>query len=241
MSNYDMNRFLADFARRTRANTKWIWERKKAQDLGKERGKTVYEVTQLINSLYGLIIVPFSIMDFDKGADADGKMKAADAEAYGSLIQLIMTLISERRLRSSYQFFYCRQAGFSHTLKLYEFLRHIRNSLAHGDEKGLLFYPLTDQHEAQIEGIILHDVYVEDDVVSDFFVKLTINEINFIIQNLIKIFESYQSRLSVDSYNRIVDLYSEILENGFDTQTYIEFSNEEKNNPRFKKRKDSID
>ena len=159
MSGYNIEHFIKDFSERTKFNLDYI---KKCR---KENGP--YEVTQMINSLLGIIILPVEKYK-DSYIQPLNKDKARFDELKASINRIVDNCKKENRYRSTY----------SSIDNPFAFLRRLRNAVSHSGKYGLHFYPLTESGE-NISGIILYDF--DDNHNSEFCIHLTIEELENLI------------------------------------------------------------
>lgn len=120
---------VKDFVNRTNKNLEFIEKRKFIEKSQETEGK-VYEFTQLVNSLFGLIIIP-SELKHDKIKDNNDNL--IDAK--------ILTQLQENIIGDDYN-----------NMEFKEILRRIRNALAHGNfeikanDGKIIGIEFTDKH-----------------------------------------------------------------------------------------------
>lgn len=201
MSGYNIEYFLKDFADRTMANLKNIEEQ---IECGFGRNE-VYETTQLINSLLGLIIIPVEaakrtykqknkksnsekeVTEVEKLRENDNNLKEVSSEDYSELIELLEKCQKEKRLFSDYK-------EDNEKIYISSFITHIRNALAHGGNRGIHFYPITEG--GKITEIIFYDNKKEKGkrMFYEFCVKLTINELRNMVENVSNLYCRFEER-----------------------------------------------
>lgn len=168
MSGYDIDRFLSDFTARTKKNLEYICAVKKNNADNEDE---LYEVTQLINSILGLVVIPSETFKNDRICNDMLLMKMACQE-YNMIKDIIKICRSESRYFNNYE----NNVDNEVTL----FINHIRNSVAHGGHWGLHFYPLLNETEP-ITDIIFYDTDYNPNntnrAFSEFCIKLSIDEI----------------------------------------------------------------
>lgn len=213
MSGYNIECFLYDFSKRTTKNLEIINGIKDGSfgemDLYRLRRnpRDNYEVTQLINSLLGLVIIPVEASkklfvddgriffpDFFSISEEDSKM----------VLDLIDTCKKEKRYYSSYPH------NQNKNRKIGFFIYHIRNSLAHGGAGGVHFYPIQERQE--ITDIIFYDH--NDEKKQEFCIKLSIDEIRdleYNINNLLCGFEEREKNIK-EKINNYQDKINELEE-----------------------------
>jgi hypothetical protein len=177
MSSYNIEYFLYDFTDRTKKNLEYIEKHYKEDDL--------YEVTQVINSLLGLIVIPYEASK-DLNEQTIESIAPSDYSAINSLIELC---IKEKRLYSDYK----------EKTSVRNFIKHIRNSVSHGGNEGIHFYPISEG--IQISNIIFYDTYVKKNNQSElppkkyqFCVNIKIDELRTLINNISNIYCSFDKR-----------------------------------------------
>ena len=167
---YDISAFVKDFASRTQKNLTTIEQI--ALDQSDEEPQ-VYEVTQLINSLLGLLIIPQQALD--AALNTDFQFNSYSFYDNGELQDLILSLQNRKYLYPSNQYV---SAEF--------FIRHMRNAVAH-PERGIQFYPISEyilmgnsetrrsNRTKRITCVYFMDSNKEDGVV--FCVRLSLDEV----------------------------------------------------------------
>ena len=202
MSNYRNSDFLNDFTTRTKANLKVIDNLLKAKTSSEEeRNKLneevlnaeIYEVTQRINSFFGFVILPFEKYNFNFSKYKSGEYRnklcqkcIEDKAGVGKWIQRLKDIFVNC---AENQRFYCNYDDMTKPVREYDFehvvktIKHLRNSIAHGGNQGVMFYPLGSDYEkgtdVQIKEIIFHDTNTYDGKEQEFCIKLYIgNELD---------------------------------------------------------------
>ena len=151
MSGYNMEYFISDFAARTKTNLALI---NKIVDSSYHEA---YEVTQLINSLLGLVVLPNE--KFKKWEEKKStEMKAVEDKIW----ELLKICEDNDRYFNSYD--------DKESKNVLLFIDHIRNSVSHSGKMGLNFYPVVDGGDSKITHIIFYD--------SDYIMKLRRNKKN---------------------------------------------------------------
>lgn len=126
-----MSHFVKDFSKRTQQNM--------------DSYKGEYEVTQVINSLLGMVIIP-------KEAFYDElTIRGVDDSNIIEQIRIIDSIVAQCDHDNK---LYC---SYKTKMDAKSFIRHIRNSVAHGGKEGLYFFPIEDEKEKQIKSIIFYD------------------------------------------------------------------------------------
>ncbi len=133
MSGYIFQEFVKDFSGRTRQNMSVIDAiYDKHSDNPDEK---VYEVTQVINSLFSMIIVPY-----EKFKNQINESEYSDVNSYKEIKKLIHELECNKFLRSTY-------TRDSEEVGVFSFIRHLRNALAHSGNERLNFYPVNSKKD----------------------------------------------------------------------------------------------
>ena len=208
MSGYNLNRFIKEFTDRTKENQNIIDH---FRDIDKAKGtsKSVldhkhHEVTQLINSLFGLLIVPYEKFKFTS-YDSPNSMSETDLQKtseYFDIANMILKLEDDNRLYNEYKDYYL----------VGSFIRHMRNSLAHAGDNGLQFIPIAP--EKTIESVIFYD---KDKASGDrFCVELTVKEIRKLSSLMAKMYTKLEHTHEMDDipeYSKRCDEYRNLMAN----------------------------
>ena len=177
MGAYSYEVFIKEFAERTRKNYSKILHRYEEDESQR------YEVTQLINSLFGLLIVPNEKYKYKKNGQGKKEYYLKRTEAYTAIADMICDVREDKRFYSSYDDKY----------EVSDFIRHMRNSLAHSGNQGLHFLPCEEGKE--ITSVIFYDNNEEVGEIREFCVELTVSEISDLaveIANMYSEIESYE-------------------------------------------------
>ena len=205
MSGYNMKCFATDFADRTKTNYEIV---KKSRD-------NHYEVTQLINSLLGLIVIPTEAFYDEIIADIISKSKKVEMfRKYNDQIKKIDNIICESIENKKYYNDYSEEENAITVIK------HIRNSIAHGGNEGLMFYPINEMEsgENKIKSIIFYDnnKYISKfnnvEHSYEFYIELTIGQLKKLVVSISNLFEEVEKDYGDDNTNRIVNSFQKKLE-----------------------------
>lgn len=188
MGAYSYEVFIKEFTERTIKNYYKILERYE------EDPSQRYEVTQLINSLFGLLIVPNEKYKYRKNGQGVKEFYLKKAEGYKDITAIICDLKEDGRLYSSYD--------DNHEVS--DFIRHMRNSLAHSGNQGLHFLPCAEGQK--ITSVIFYDSDKEYGGTNEFCAELMIME----IFNLAKAIANMYSE--IESYKEYKDKNEEYME-----------------------------
>ena len=191
MSGYNHERFINSFIERTQQNYKVITE------LNRENQTEVYEVTQLVNSLFGLLIIPYE--KFKYGGTYQTKeedLRNAAPIDYMRLNNKIEELKKDNRLVSTY--------SSDERYPVGNFIGHLRNALAHSGEEGLQFLPYDDTGE--ITSIYFYDKLDEKDKPNkrQFCAHIKIDEIKEIVEWISRMYIRHENgTVNPESYEQV--------------------------------------
>ena len=207
MSVYDYGHFISDFAKRTKINLEIV-----------EDSKYGYEVTQLINSLFGLLILPYEKYKYrSKGSKnssyykSDEDMRESNTKAYEELESLINIFRNKGKLYSSYT--------HKDRYNVSMVIKHMRNAMAHSGDSGINIYPFAE-HNSEIDGIIFFDSYRKQ----EFILEMTIEEIKQFIELVSEIYEVIDEQydlLEETNYKHRVEKIRLSLKQGLERDTMI--------------------
>lgn len=199
MSCYNYTHFIKEFADRTTENLQIVENSKDVHDRK--------EVTQLINSLLGLLVVPSERYkeDSKEKEKEENTLKRRSPEMYRNIKKLINQLEGEKKLYSDY--------GFTKKYPVCDFIHHLRNAVCHSGNKTLIFTPIEENKE--IETVIFYDTYTNPDQKKyEFCVELTVDQIRVLIAEISKMYiavENAESKNIQDEYEATVLRYRELM------------------------------
>lgn len=227
MSGYNMEFFLGDFANRTIENLKFIED-------GAEQYK-LYEVTQLINSLLGLIIIPvekykntYNIKDVD--------IKSSSSNDYKTILDLIDKCERELRFYSDYEYERDRDGR----IYVSNFIIHIRNAIAHGGNNGIHFYPVSGNDG--ISNVIFYDnnemlakkVRQNGNArdINEFCIRLSISELKNLVNAISGLYCQFEKKNDnvkekQNKYDSDIRKLESLLKNGRPDKSKVIFEFEE--------------
>ncbi|BBF42415.1 hypothetical protein lbkm_1097 [Lachnospiraceae bacterium KM106-2] len=202
MSEFSVEHFISNICLRTKKNLNYI-------DETNQKDKSVYELTQLINSLFALLIMP---VEKYKSINDGYEPNAKKYKEYKD----IESIINECKKNKFYRSTYTEDYKYPVTW----FIRHIRNALAHSGDQGIHFIPL--QEKKDIKYIIFYDTQKKNlkgqEIECFFCVKLSIIQIHNLA---IKISELYanienesKNKITEQLYNNEIDTLKRFLESG---------------------------
>lgn len=211
MSAYNIEYFLEDFAKRTIKNLEYIEKEYPQGEL--------FEVTQLINSLLGLIIIPVEAYKntYKKEKKAfDKSLKRISPKDYQAIDDLLNRCANENRLFSDY----CKNSfeNKQNRICVSTFISHIRNSIAHGGNKGIHFYPI--EEGKSISKIIFYDnkECKDEKRISEFCVKITIDELRILVNNISNLYCKFEKNSKItdkqDKYRKDICTLDNLMRNG---------------------------
>ncbi len=190
MGMYSVDYFISDFANRTWNNMECI-----------KMYNSRYEVTQLINSLFGLLIVPNEKYKYrnNNPQKVPDRVFKAESEFYQCLKREFDRLEKEKRYFNNY----------STKNMMSENVTHLRNALAHSGKEGLHFLPM--KVNSEITDIIFYDT---DDEGHEFCVQLTIEEVHKIanmISRMYRTIEMTRPEVTVEMYQEKLEKYKKLM------------------------------
>ncbi len=212
MSGYNIEYYIKDFAQRTQFNLNYI------KLSHAENGP--YEVTQLVNSLFGLIVLPVEEYKGRPMKPANGKKDEFES-AKNQIKEIMETCEKDHRYRCTY----------GDRDKPKGFIKHLRNAVSHSGNEGIHFIPLTEAGE-NITGIIFYDRMKDErtDKHLEFCVDLHISELESIVENATRLYSTLDIRsgekecykIAVEEMRKFLkegkrdDFVSEIIKNRCD-------------------------
>ena len=194
MSGFNYEHFSADFSKRTNCNLKLIERvvelRKRMADsdvLTPVAKSECYEVTQLLLSVYGMLLVPFEKYKNNPEKSKKDIINAlSEDHNYTALERIIVDLQWDKRLKSTYD---DKNDG-----RVYCFIHHLRNSIAH---EGIHFYPLEAYDSGEIEEIMFCDFDSEGGSIKSFeaarkkfCTKVTVEKLRQIIDLIMNMYSN---------------------------------------------------
>ena len=165
---YNLLEFVKDFSYRTIQNKFVVDEIYEKHCI--EPDTKVYEVTQLINSLFGIIIVPYE--KYKRFLVFKKEKEILLENNYKVIKEFIDDLQSKNLVKSTYcnDEFYTYPKGIS----VFKFVKHLRNALAHSGNGRLNFFPISNGKN-EIEGVFFIDM--EEKSKEFFCCELSIEDI----------------------------------------------------------------
>ena len=201
MAGYNYAKFISDFGGRTLENIPVIDDLRANDIAGNKKSKEEiekehHEVTQLINSLFGMIIVPYEKYKFRyyerESANSISEHDLKRTSGYLLIVQEIVDLEKKGKLHNSYNDHYI----------VGSFIKHLRNALAHSGDHGLHFTPVNQKKV--INSIIFYDC----DGPYEFCVELSVNRVRKLIPLIFNMYKEIEDIKEVDdlaAYNKDVE------------------------------------
>lgn len=183
MSCYNYTHFVKEFADRTQENLQII-----ESFMHKPESR---EITQLINSFLGLLVVP-SERYKENSAEREreeNSLKRCSPEGYRKIKRLTIQLEGQKKLFSNY--------GYAKKYPVSDFIHHLRNAVCHSGNKTLIFTPIEENKE--IETVIFYDTYThESGKKYEFCVELTVEQIRSLIAEISKMYIAVENSEAKD-------------------------------------------
>ena len=188
MSEYDYDKLVSCFAYRTKQNLDLIDKLKiiKTLPIDKQSGELsrllnqyqeINDVTQLVNSLFGLLILP--IEKYDRLKCYQDLIR----KEYKGIQSLIARLKDSNRLSNSYKYVFKKELLDEDHYHVPSFLKHLRNALSHSGNDRLLFIG----DGVELTTIVFNDEY-EEDKKQKFHAELEIDEVRLLADYLLSMF-----------------------------------------------------
>lgn len=162
-------------------------------------GDNLYEVTQLINSLMGLAVLPYEMHkeyfkytnDAERSENNRGKSLNAiqknvkNTSVYDELKEEIKKLYNQGKWYSTYPND-LRNGYINEERFVFSFLGHIRNTVCHSGNNAMSILPLSEG--AVIEEILFYDHDHFNDSNNEFAMCLSIDELEKLVQKIINFY-----------------------------------------------------
>ena len=195
MSGYNMEYFISDFAMRTKINLEIINEKAESSF----QSEKVYEVTQLINSFLGLVVLPN-----EKFKNWQEMKNSEMKEVEENIWKLLKTCADNNRYFNSYD--------DKESKNVQKFIDHIRNSVSHSGKLGLHFYPVIEGGDSNITHIIFYDSdysillrrnkkcpEIAHEKAREFCLKLTVKEAGYLAECIANLYCLMEKRPGRDA------------------------------------------
>ena len=177
-----------------------------------EKKECVFEVTQLINSLFGILIMSFEVLKKknreeqinDWLKEVNRNMKKVDIDAFDCLSTIVQELKKEHHFYDSYDFDSEKEA------REISLIYHLRNSLAHSGNEGIHFTSgISGNNIHRIESVIFYD---KDRLGHEFCVELSVKQIEKIVKCLNCIFGNYSDFSTLTDYQSVINEKRKMME-----------------------------
>ena len=194
---YDVEMMVTEFTDRTWDNYQRICEIVERNRSYDAEYRNAYEVTQIINSLIGLLLFPYGHYKGEKS-----KLKEIDQEAYGNIEDYIQKLKDEQRIFSTGR------------MNTNTFLRALRNAVAHsGENDNLMFYPRSDANKS-ISHIIFHSGKDSEEFCVKICCSDSNNELKELLENIKSLYSKAEEKIDVSEYDAKLDDFENLLQIG---------------------------
>ncbi len=215
MAVYNIEVFLNDFSERTKKNFEAIEQRAHRDNL--------YEVTQLINSLLGMLILPYETYNIRYRKKYPSKewarhLKKAAPKSFDRLKNLIDRLKTEKRLFCDYN---SDNPSGQSKIWVDEFIHHLRNAVAHGGNNGIHFFPIKESDCRDITDVIFYDndEIKNNDSISEFCVKVSVSELKEIVNCISDLYCGFEEKNKEDcnknaEYDNIIHVLNKLMVEG---------------------------
>jgi hypothetical protein len=176
----------------------------------KYAGQELYEVTQLLNSLMGIAVLPYEMHKqyFKLPVTENEQQKVIEQQRlrerqntlkhntyYQELLAFIMTLYREKKWNTT--FYYDKKKDrINEDTIVFQFLSHLRNAVCHGGDNAMSVLPLDDG--TVIEEIVFYDCYKDQ----EFAMRLSVDEISVLVAK-VAAFYKYSPLGNIDTTDNI--------------------------------------
>lgn len=159
------------------------------------RGDELYEVTQLLNSLMGIAVLPFEMhKEIFKKNYQFGEINSCKEEPvaeirselkhtveYKTLFKFILDLHREHKWESTYKRDIAKDGSIKEHEIVFSFLTHLRNTTCHSGDNAMSILPLMGG--TVIKEILFYDHYIDKDTNEDnqFGMRLTVDELRKLV------------------------------------------------------------
>ena len=160
---------------------------------GQMSNKKIYEITQLLNSLMGIAVLPYEmhkefftyIPDNEKSEENKGKSlrdiqnTVKSSLEYQKLLLYIMKLYKNKQWNTNYGFDINPNNGSINEDRIvFRFLGHLRNATCHSGDNSLSILPLDDG--VVIKEVLFYDVN-PDNKKEEFAMRLTVDDLQDLV------------------------------------------------------------
>lgn len=199
MSGYNYTHLVKEFADRTIDNLRII-ENHNCDAKPKE-------VTQLINSFLGLLVVPSERYKekHDQREKEEKALRNSSPDIYSDVTALIQCLTLSKKLYNDYD--------HADQYPVCDFIHHLRNAVCHSGNKCLIMCPIEENKE--IKTVIFYDTLKKDGKKYQFAAELTIEQIRILIDAISTMYIAVENAKSKDikkEYEDAVSDYRALME-----------------------------
>ena len=166
-------------------------------------GNKLYEVTQLINSMMGIAVLPyemhkeyFKLISEVKHPEDNRDSIREDIRSgpeYDDLLNFIRELYRDKKWKTTYKRDLREKNGIREDVIVFQFLRHLRNTVCHSGDDAISILPLDDGQV--IREVLFYDTLGENEEIEEFAMRLTIEE----VQKLIRLVADFYKNSKVGS------------------------------------------
>ena len=199
MSCYNYTHFIKEFADRTTENLQII------ESSGEKHDRK--EITQLINSFLGLLVVPSERYkeSRDEKEKEENTLKSFSPEMYERIARLITQLKGNQKLYNGYE--------DATKYPVCEFIHHLRNAVCHSGNNTLIFTPIEEYKE--IETVIFYDTCpTKRGMKYEFCAELTVAQIRRLIVEISMMYvavENAEAKAMQEAYEATVLRYRGLM------------------------------
>lgn len=203
--------FIRELAERTLKNYNYIKERAREDNL--------YEVTQLINSMYCLLVVPEEIFGMRRQDNIDSpsalktqfgirEKNLKNNDSYREIKKLLDELKTQNRVRN------IEIGAFEEECPVCSFLYNLRNSLCH---EGIGFLPFQidfmGKPQNKIDNIIFQAKKTKDTSKVQFIAVLSVAQLECLLTNVATMYIHVENGKRTSSEREYIDFYQELQRN----------------------------
>lgn len=147
------------------------------------KGDNLYEVTQLLNSLMGIAVLPYEMFDeIFWNPKSEDRRKIVKSVEYKSLEGYIMDLYGCKKWNSTYSSDKYDNGEINKGQLVFSFLKHVRNAVCHSGEDGTLsILPLSEG--TIIEEILFYDKNIKKSK-EKFGMRLSVEEVRNMVERI---------------------------------------------------------
>ena len=218
MGFYDVAHLSIEFMKRTRSNVSLIKDLRKGKEIDL---KEFNNVTHLLNSLFGIVILPVEnlkkyVVHKNRHIFNGNSSEALKLKEYSTkLYKFISKCKNDNRYYNDYLEEITNDLNFYDFHNTFKFIKHIRNSLAHSGN-GCLLFESADQDLSDLSrhNIIFYDFKVKEKViVNEFYLKINIKKDLPVLINIISDIFTILDRMFIIERCSEISNYNEKIKN----------------------------